>query len=101
MDTKKKEQGRIGKQKWFTGERWHTFYSGERGSPGGPIAIAELVYIIAEDMQHRGVTIGDGENDSEMVTTPAPEVVTAPAPAKKRQAHQSNSSKRWRAPPPT
>lgn len=41
-------------QKWFTGEAWASFCAGERGSPGGPIAIATLVLLVAEDMQKQG-----------------------------------------------
>ena len=52
-------------QKWFTGEKWATFCSGERGSPGGPIAVATLVLIIADDMQARGVTRGSGTAESD------------------------------------
>ena len=45
-------------QKWFTGERWLTFCEGFRGSPGGPQAVAEVVKIIANDLETRGVTRG-------------------------------------------
>jgi hypothetical protein len=65
LDTKRKDAGRQRVQKWFTGEKWATFCSGERGSPGGPIAIATLVLIIADDMQARGVTRGSGTAESD------------------------------------
>lgn len=42
-------------QKWFTGEAWSSFCAGERGSPGGPVGIATLMLIVAEDMQRQGV----------------------------------------------
>ncbi|KAL1522538.1 hypothetical protein AB1Y20_017525 [Prymnesium parvum] len=45
-------------QNWFTGERWLTFCAGERGSPGGPQAIAKIVKIIADDLEARGVNSG-------------------------------------------
>ena len=60
IDTRRKEDNRIKAEKWFTGEKWGTFCAGERGSPGGPQAIAEIVYIIAADMQKRGVVFGSG-----------------------------------------
>eukprot|EP00965_Chrysotila_dentata_P208622 6184803-Pleurochrysis_carterae.AAC.5 len=37
--------------------------SGERGSPGTPIAIATIVVIIAKDLQARGVDVGESERD--------------------------------------
>eukprot|EP00966_Prymnesium_polylepis_P307530 7107290-Prymnesium_polylepis.1 len=42
LDTNRKDNNRVRAQKWFTGERWMSFCAGERGSPGGPIAIATL-----------------------------------------------------------
>ena len=60
LDCRRKDDNRSRAQKWFTGEAWASFCIGQRGSPGGPQAIAELVMIIAEDMQTRGVTIGSG-----------------------------------------
>lgn len=54
LDCRRKDDGRSRMQKWFTGERWATFCAGERGSPGGPIAIATLMLIVAEDMQVHG-----------------------------------------------
>ena len=65
LDTKRKDAGRQRVQKWFTGEKWATFCSGERGSPGGPIAIATIMLIIADDMQARGVTRGSGTAESD------------------------------------
>ena len=65
LDTKRANDGRVKQQKWFTGEAFSTFCAGESGSPGGPIAIAQLVKIIADDMQHRGVTRGSGTAESE------------------------------------
>ena len=65
LDTRRKDDGRNRAQKWFTGERWHTFCAGERGSPGGPIAIATLVHIVAEDLQKRGVDEGASIHEPE------------------------------------
>lgn len=59
LDCRRKDDGRSRAQKWFTGEKWATFCAGERGSPGGPIAIATLVLLVAEDMQRNGMH-GDG-----------------------------------------
>ena len=44
--------------KWFSGEKFASFCRGDKGSPGGPCAIAKCVKIIADDMQLRGVTQG-------------------------------------------
>ena len=57
VDTRTAEDGRDARQKWFTGASWSTFCAGRKGSPGGPKAIAELMLIVAEDMQQRGVTL--------------------------------------------
>ena len=57
LDCRRKDDNRSRADKWFTGEAWSSFCAGERGSPGGPQAIAELVMIIADDMQQRGVTM--------------------------------------------
>ena len=55
LDMRRKDDNRCREQKWFTGEKWATFCAGERGSPGGPIAIATITLIIAEDMQAHGI----------------------------------------------
>lgn len=55
LDTRRKEDNRNSREKWFTGERWGSFCAGVRGSPGGPIAIATLMLIVADDMQQNGV----------------------------------------------
>ena len=60
LDTRRKDDNRSRAQKWFTGERWLTCCSGERGSPGGPQAIAKIVMIIADDLEERGVSRGSG-----------------------------------------
>ena len=54
LDTRRKDDNRDRRQKWFNGERWASFMAGERGSPGGPIAIAHLALIMAQDMQANG-----------------------------------------------
>ena len=58
LDTRRKDNNRVRAQKWFTGETWATFCAGKGGSPGGPVAIATLVLIIAKDLQTRGVDQG-------------------------------------------
>ena len=83
LDCRRKDDNRSRADKWFTGEAWASFCAGERGSPGGPQAIAELVMIIADDMQQRGVTIGGGTADEEKAAEAAVLAApAAPAPAK-------------------
>ena len=60
LDTRRKEDNRVRRQKWFTGEAWGSFCGGKGGSPGGPIAIAALVKIVADDLETRGVSDGSG-----------------------------------------
>ena len=72
LDTRRKDNNRLASQKWFTGERFATFINGSRGSPGGPIAIATLVMIVAKDMQLRGVQRGSGEAQEAEVDAPTP-----------------------------
>ena len=64
LDCRRKDDNRDRHKKWFTGERWATFCAGERGSPGGPRAIATLMLIIADDLQERGVERGRGDGGS-------------------------------------
>ena len=59
LDCRRKETGRVRQDKWFTGAAWRTFCSAERGSPGGPRAIAHIVLILAEDMSLNGVTVDE------------------------------------------
>ena len=66
LDCRRKDNNRVRANKWFTGERWATFCAGERGSPGGPRAMAELMMIVAEDMQQRGVTMGSADEPGEV-----------------------------------
>ena len=54
LDTRRKDNNRDSRAKWFTGAKFHTFCTGEGGSPGGPVAIAELTWIVAEDMRVNG-----------------------------------------------
>jgi hypothetical protein len=61
LDMRTKDEGRVREAKWFTGEAWVSFCAGTCGSPGGPIAIATLVMIIANDLQLRGVDHGSAE----------------------------------------
>ena len=78
LDTRRKDDNRVRAAKWFTGEKWHSFCAGESGSPGGPVAMATLVLIIADDMQQRGVEYGAGA--AAAVAAPAA-AVAAPAAA--------------------
>eukprot|EP00965_Chrysotila_dentata_P073912 2441209-Pleurochrysis_carterae.AAC.1 len=61
FDCRRKDNNRVRENKLFTGERWSTFCSGERGSPGAPIATAMLVMIIAKDLQAHGVNSWSGD----------------------------------------
>ena len=91
LDCRRKEDGRVRQDKWFTGAAWRTFVMGERGSPGGPRALANLVMILAEDLQQNGVSV-DGEG---RVLPPALEADnSAPPPAakKKRRPREMRSS---------
>ena len=60
LDCRRKDDNRSRAQNWFTGEAWASFCAGQRGSQGGPKTIAEIVLVIADDMQQRGVTHGSG-----------------------------------------
>ena len=105
LDTRRKDDNRVRAQKWFTGEKWHTFCAGERGSPGGPIAIATLVLVIANDMQSRGVTDREGTvSPSTAIVAPVVAAVTAvaaPAPAPTKAAGRGRGALLQRlAPPP-
>ena len=81
LDCRRKDDNRSRAQKWFTGEAWASFCAGTRGCPGGPRAIAEVVKIIADELQQRGVS--SGASTAETATDPAV-VVAAPAAAKPR-----------------
>ena len=70
LDTRRKDNNRVRHQKWFTGEKWATFCSGKGGSPGGPVAIATLVLIIAKDLQARGVAAGADAPDAAATAKP-------------------------------
>ena len=70
LDTRRKDNNRLASQKWFTGERFGSFLNGTCGSPGGPIAIATLVMIVADDLQLRGVSRGAGTPDEAVVEQP-------------------------------
>ena len=65
LDCRRKDDNRARAQKWFTGEAWASFLAGERGSPGGPRAMAKLVLIVAEDLRERGVTCGSKDSEAE------------------------------------
>lgn len=81
LDVRRKEDGRINERKWFSGEKWHTFCSGKSGSPGGPIAIATLVMIVADDLQLRGVNHGSKANDDNREPTEQAKASAAAASA--------------------
>lgn len=57
LDCRRKDDNRCRAQKWFNGEAFGSFLAGHGGSPGGPIAIATLIFIVADDMQQRGVAV--------------------------------------------
>ena len=89
LDCRRKEDGRVRQDKWFTGAAWRTFVMGERGSPGGPRALANLVMILAEDLQQNGVSV-DGEG---RVLPPALEADnSAPPPAAKKKKASSRDA---------
>jgi len=64
LDMRRKDDGRVREQKWFTGEKWRSLCAGKDGSPGGPIAIATIVMIIADDLQLRGVDHGNKDKEA-------------------------------------
>ena len=64
----------------------HVLCAGERGSPGGPVAIATLMLIVADDMQLRGVTCGAGELDATVVSGPTATVEPPTKKAPKKNA---------------
>ena len=87
LDCRRKDNGRLRQDKWFTGAAWRTFVTGERGSPGtpgGPMAIAELVLTMAEDMQNNSVQV----NFEGRKLPPAESEKPAEKPAKKRVARR-------------
>ena len=91
LDCKRKENGRLRQDKWFTGAAWRTFCAGERGSPGGPRAIAALVMILAEDMQKHGVEVdAEGRKLPEEKQTSDAEVTAIARPAKKKKSGRAN-----------
>lgn len=103
LDVRRKEDGRANERKWFSGEKWHTFCAGKCGSPGGPIGIATLIMIVADDLQLRGVSHGTklaGDNDDDAVVaaparTGTPHT-TAPA-AKKGRSRAAFAARMVRA----
>jgi hypothetical protein len=102
LDTRRKDNNRIGAAKWYTGEKWHTFCAGESGSPGGPVAMATLVIIIADDMQQRGVDIGADETTAAAMPAAAPATATQqpkPKSGRGRAAFAFANAARAAAPP--
>lgn len=79
LDMRRKEDGRVREQKWFTGEKWLSFCAGNAGSPGGPIAIASIVLIIADDLQKRGAIKGSQARNEDEWADAATLVPTAAA----------------------
>ena len=79
---KTKLEGRQRENKWYTGEKWQTFCAGKGGSPGGPIAIATIAMIIADDLQLRGVDSGAGEAEPAVAAVAAAPAKAAAPPAK-------------------
>ena len=72
LDTRRKDDNRQRAQKWFTGEKWHSFCAGTAGSPGGPVAIATLVLLMAQDMQLRGTPAADAPAAPAAAAAPPP-----------------------------
>ena len=93
LDCRRKDNNRVRTQKWFTGERWATFCSGHRGSPGGPAAIAKIVHIIATDLLLRGVDSGSAEAGPEATSKKKPGAVARTPPTWRTSAER-------RRPPP-
>ena len=75
LDTRRKDDNRQRAAKWFTGEKFASFCAGTSGSPGGPVAIATLVLMIAQGMQLNGT----GPAAAEAAAAPAPAPPTRPA----------------------
>ena len=78
LDLRRKDAGRDGSKKWFTGEAWGRLIAGDGKSPGGPVAIATFLVIMLDDLQDRGVDAGS----ETAAATPAP-AAAAPAAAAK------------------
>lgn len=78
LDMRRKDDGRVREQKWFTGEKWLSFCAGKNGSPGRPIAIASLVLIIADDLQKRGVKMGAAERGEDVEVQDPPQAAQQP-----------------------
>ena len=74
LDCRRKDDGKPRADKWFSGEKFASFCRADKGSPGGPIAIATCVKIFADDMQLRGVTAG-AEAATAPQTPPLPPAV--------------------------
>jgi hypothetical protein len=72
LDTRRKDDNRNRAQKWFTGEAWHKLCTGAGKNPGGPVAIATLVMIMADDLQNRGAVSGaaDGSPNDDTPSQP-------------------------------
>ena len=85
LDTRRKDDNRQRAQKWFTGERWLTFCTGERGSPGGPAAIAHII----NSARKSGSPVSGGSPSSQ---------VSVGAQAGLRRSHRSSrpSPTTWR-----
>ena len=86
LGCRRKDANRVSAQKWFTGEAWSSFCAGLRGSPGGPVAIAKIVKIIADDMQRRGVDRGSYTAEELKAASSAAAPATPAAPAKSGKA---------------
>ena len=89
LDSRRKDDNRCRAAKWFDGDKWSTFCDGTRGSPGGPVAMATIILMIAEDMQLRGV---DG-NGAVATSEPVPSAPVRPA-GRGRGAFQARSAAR-------
>ena len=83
LDTRRKDNNRQRHQKWFTGEKFHSLCAGTTGSPGGPVAIATLVLLIAKDMQLNGT----GTDAAATAAAPTAAPTAAPAQGRGRGKH--------------
>lgn len=55
LDTRRKDNNRVREQMWFNGAKWASFCQGLDGSPGLPVAMAQIVMIVTLDLEERGV----------------------------------------------
>lgn len=74
------------------GEKWLSFLAGKNGSPGGPVAIATIVLIIADDLQWRGVNQGNKSSTTSKDPNDQPKNRAATSGAEEQAGHNPNPS---------